>query len=77
MNRLKSLLALLAALLLVQPLVACHLLFEATPEDPGVAGSPPRTSAIFCDIEADRHCASNDEIMMGIIAKTMGIVPRA
>jgi len=66
LNRLKSLLALLAALLLVQPFLACHLLFEATPEDPGVAGLPPRTTAIFCDIEADRRCATNDEIMMGI-----------
>src|SRR5262245_56323607 len=30
------------------------------------AGQPPFSTAIFCDIEADRRCASSDDIMMGI-----------
>lgn len=29
-------------------------------------GDPPRTSAVFCDVEADRHCSSADERLIGI-----------
>lgn len=29
-------------------------------------GNPPRTSAVFCDVEATRHCSSADERLIGI-----------
>jgi hypothetical protein len=52
-----------AAVPLALALPACT--FPASDGQFGL-GDPPRTSAVFCDIEADRHCSSADERLIGI-----------
>ena len=59
-----------ATVLLALP--ACDRLFglpELDKPDPGtnlVKGTEPRSSAVFCDIEQERRCATADDIAIGI-----------